>query len=92
MRMYEVTCTDTRKGHVTIPKRVRKQLGVSASDKVSFVIHDSGRVEVLPVRYTIESLKGIVPALAGRETEDFDDLIAEAFELGSQPSETLGNE
>ena len=78
--MYEVTSTITSKGQVTIPKSIRKQLGVDVSDKVSFVILDSGRVEVRPVRYTLKDLDGIVPAIPGRETEDFEGFIDEAME------------
>lgn len=90
--MREVTCTITSKGQITIPKSVRKQLGVDPTDKVTFVVHDSGRVELRPVRYTIEALKGIVPALPHRTTEDFDDLIAEAFLMGASETDSHGRE
>jgi antitoxin PrlF len=78
--MIEITSTITSKGQATIPKRVRETLGVGAADKITFVVHDSGRVEVRPVRYTIESLQGIVPTSPGLDTEDFDELFDRAFQ------------
>jgi antitoxin PrlF len=78
--MKELVSTISSKGQVTIPIDVRRRLGVGASDKVVFVIADSGRVEMRPVRYRVADLRGIVPALPGRETVDFDELIAEAFD------------
>lgn len=78
--MHSVTCTITSKGQITIPKRIRDELGIGASDKLEFVILESGRVEVRPKKYRWKDLDGIVPAIPGRETEDFDDLIDEAIE------------
>jgi AbrB family looped-hinge helix DNA binding protein len=78
--MKEIVSTITGKGQVTIPAEVRRSLGVAPSDKVTFVIDEAGKVELRPVRYTVADLKGIVPALPGRETIDFEDIIAEAFE------------
>ena len=78
--MKELISTISSKGQVTIPVDVRRRLGVEASDKVAFVIADSGTVELRPVRFRVADLRGIVPALPDRETVDFDDQIAEAFE------------
>jgi AbrB family looped-hinge helix DNA binding protein len=81
--MTEIVSTVTGKGQVTIPREVRRHLGVAPSDKVVFVIGPDGRVELRPVRFTVGQLRGIVPALPGRETVDFDDQIAEAFADGA---------
>ncbi len=78
--MREVHATVTSKGQVTIPVEIRRHLGIDAADKVAFVINGEGRVELRPPAYTLASLRGIVPALKGRETGDFDDLIKEAME------------
>ena len=73
--------TLTSKGQVTVPVEVRRHLGLSPSDKVEWVIGKGGRVEMRPTRQlTILDLEGILPALPGRETEDFDDWIAEAMD------------
>ena len=78
--MKELVSTISAKGQVTIPIDVRRRLGVGASDKIAFVFGESGQVELRPVRFRVANLRGIVPALPGRETIDFDDQIAEAFE------------
>lgn len=79
-KVKEFVATTTRKGQVTIPAEVRRRLGVAPSDKVAFVIDESGKVEVRRAPYSVADLKGILPALPGRETIDFDDIIDEAFE------------
>ncbi len=81
--MKEFVSTISRKGQVTIPVDVRRRLGVDAPDKVAFVFTDGGQVELHPVRFRVADLRGIVPALPGRETVDFDEQIVEAFEEGA---------
>lgn len=77
--MKEIVSTISSKGQVTIPADVRRHLGVGTSDKVTFVISDEGRVELRPVRYTLESVLGSIPAL-GNESVDFEREIEEAME------------
>ena len=76
----EIVSSVTRKGQVTIPAEIRRHLGLAAPDKVAFVLEPGGKVALHPVRFTLESVLGSVPALPGRETVDFDDQIAEAME------------
>ncbi len=90
--MHEVTCTITSKGQVTIPKRIRKQLGVEPSDKVAFVILESGAVEVRRVKYSMKDLFGIVPPIPGRETVDFEDYIEEALQTRATELSSGGEE
>ena len=78
--MKTVQATVTSKGQVTIPIEIRRHLGIGPADKVVFVLNGNGKVELRPVEYTLASVRGIVPALKGRETGDFDDLIFEAME------------
>ena len=78
--MKELVSTMTSKGQVTIPAEIRKYLGIGAATKVAFVINGDGEVVVRPARYTLASVRGVVPALPGRETIDFDDQIEEAME------------
>lgn len=78
--MQQITRTVTSKGQVTIPKQIREQLGIEAADKITFVINDAGRVEIRPAPYRMRDLRGILPAIPGRETEDFDDFIDEAMQ------------
>lgn len=70
----------TSKGQVTIPAAVRKHLGVSAPDKITFVLKDDGDVALRSSPLSLQDVRGIVPALPGRITSDFDDQIEEAME------------
>jgi bifunctional DNA-binding transcriptional regulator/antitoxin component of YhaV-PrlF toxin-antitoxin module len=65
---------------VTIPSAIRKHLGVGAPDKVAFVVEEDGRVALHRSKLTVDALCGIVPALPGRSTADFEDQIEEAKE------------
>lgn len=75
----EIIATVTRKGQVTIPREVRRRLGVDTPDKVAFVLDDEG-VHLKPVPLTLEGLFGSVPPLPDRETVDFEEVIDEAMQ------------
>lgn len=77
--MKELISTISSKGQATIPVEVRRRLGVSASDKVAFVLTDEGTVELRPARFTLESVLGSITALPN-ESVDLDREIAEARE------------
>ncbi|MBA2597350.1 MAG: type II toxin-antitoxin system PrlF family antitoxin [Chloroflexota bacterium] len=78
--MRQFVSSVTSKGQVTIPAAVRKHLGVGTPDKITFVLEDNGSVALQPTKFTIRQLRGIVPALSGRTTSDFEDQIEEAME------------
>jgi len=62
--MKEFVSTITSKGHVTIPAEVRRHLGVSQGDKLSFVIGDEGNVELKAPKYpNVASLVGAAGSL-----------------------------
>lgn len=96
--MKEIISTITSKGQITIPAEVRKHLRVGHGDKLSFVITDSGRVEMTVPRYpTVASLRersaGLDQEMSYDEMKeiaysnlDFGDamLVAEAQERGAQ--------
>jgi AbrB family looped-hinge helix DNA binding protein len=78
--MQQITRTVTSKGQVTIPKRIREQLGIDTSDKVTFFIDDTGRVELRPARYQWKDLRGVVSLIPGaKESVDFDDAFENGF-------------
>ncbi len=77
--MKEIISTISSKGQITIPADVRRHLGVGTSDKISVVITDEGRVELLPVRYTLESVLGSLEAVTDLSL-DFKEEIAAAME------------
>lgn len=71
----------TSSGQLTMPAAVRRELGVSAGDSVLWTKDAAGNTVVRPMRYTLEQLDGILPAIDHPSAEtDFEDMIAEAFE------------
>jgi len=46
----------TSKGQVTLPKAVRKCLGVGAGSRIRFAMLEDGTVQVEPVTYALEDL------------------------------------
>ncbi len=77
--MKEIVSAVTDKGQVTIPVEVRNRLGLGCGQKAVFQIEDD-EVRLRPERFTLESVFGSVPALSGRESDDFEDQIEEAME------------
>jgi AbrB family looped-hinge helix DNA binding protein len=51
-----VEATVTSKGQVTLPKELRKRLGVQRGSRIRFSIPASGSVKVEPVLYDLEDL------------------------------------
>ena len=60
-----------------MPAGLRRELGVKPGDIV--VITTQGKSAHLRRQLSLEELNGIIPALPGIETGDFDDLIEEAM-------------
>jgi antitoxin PrlF len=56
-----MTATVTSKGQVTIPIEARKRLRIQPGTKLEFVVHEDGRLEVIPMSGSIKELKGAVP-------------------------------
>jgi antitoxin PrlF len=77
--VQEYLATVTSKGQLTLPAAVRRKLGINSGDKVAIVV-DGDRAALQRVSDTVESVFGIIPALPGVETGDFDDLIEEVME------------
>jgi AbrB family looped-hinge helix DNA binding protein len=51
-----VEATVTSKGQVTLPRELRKRLGIQKGSRIRFNISETGAIEVEPVRYTIQDL------------------------------------
>lgn len=77
--MKEIVSTISSKGQITIPADVRRHLGVGVLDKISVVITDEGRVELQPVRYTLESILGSLETVTDVSL-DFEEEITAAME------------
>ena len=85
--MKEIVSTITSKGQVTIPAEVRRHLGVAQGDKLSFVIADTGAVELRVPQYpTVASLRGTSRGLGKALTYDemkeiaYEDRLAEKYQ------------
>lgn len=63
----EYIATITSKGQVTIPAKVREQLGLGTQDKVIFRVLADNRVEIEPLPMTLEEAYGSVPPLGRPE-------------------------
>jgi antitoxin PrlF len=54
--------TLTSKGQITLPKAVRDRLELAPGDRVDFVLAPDGRFDLIPIKASVKSLKGCVPA------------------------------
>ena len=54
----------TSKGQITIPKSVREAMGLGAGDRVDFIVAQDGRYTLVPVKSSVQSLKGCISAPA----------------------------
>lgn len=64
-----MTSTVTRKGQVTIPKRIREDMDLHLGDRVLFLVRDD-EIVLKPVRGSILDLQGSVEPR--NKPEDFD--------------------
>ncbi len=51
----------TSKGQTTIPKDIRRHLGVEAGDRLRFMIEPDGRVVMVTATLPLRDLKGCLP-------------------------------
>ena len=51
-----VEATVTSKGQITLPKELRKRLGIQRGSRIRFTIPTSGAVRLEPVLYDLEDL------------------------------------
>jgi AbrB family looped-hinge helix DNA binding protein len=54
--------TLTSKGQTTIPRDVRRHLGLKPGDKLRFVLDDDGRVVIVAATLPVAALRGVLPA------------------------------
>lgn len=75
--MATFTAKVTSKGQLTLPVELRRELGIAPGDTVAFSIE--GKRALLERKLSVEDVDGFFPALPGRATGDFDELIDEAM-------------
>jgi AbrB family looped-hinge helix DNA binding protein len=78
--MREFVSTITSRGQVTVPVEIRRRLRLDTPDKISFVLDDEGNVALRKAKLSVADLRGIVPPLPGRTSDDFEEQIEEAME------------
>jgi antitoxin PrlF len=72
--------TLTSKGQTTIPKDVRRRLGLKPGDKIRFMVDDNGRVLLVPLNVTVKQLRGMLPKPGRPATiEEMDEAIAQGI-------------
>ena len=54
--------TMTSQGQITLPKALRDQLALVPGDRIDFVLAADGRYDLIPIKSSVKSLKGCVPA------------------------------
>jgi len=70
------TSTLTSKGQVTIPKAVRSHLALEAGDRIAFIIHEDGLVELQPETVDLRTLFGVIkPKVQGVTVEDMKETV-----------------
>lgn len=64
----ELISTITSKGQVTIPVQIRRLLGLKPKAKVAFLQKKDG-VHIAVPHYTLDTIKGAIPALSQKYSE-----------------------
>jgi antitoxin PrlF len=70
----------TSKGQITLPKEVREHLHLTRGDRVDFVVHEGGRVELRRAGTALEHVRGMLhrPGARPVSIEEMDAAIADA--------------
>jgi AbrB family looped-hinge helix DNA binding protein len=75
------TATITSKGQVTIPKKIRDELGLKPGDKVNFEVDKQGSLNVSKKKYSIDDTYGMLHRENQKSytVEDMDEKLTEYF-------------
>lgn len=69
----------TSKGQITIPKEVRRALGLHTGDRLAFRVRDNGTVVVEAEKVSLQSLRGAVRTkIRGVTVVEMNDVIRRA--------------
>ena len=58
----------TSKGQITLPAKLRQQLGLKAGDRLDFERNKQGKFELVAKTHTFEDLQGMLPYKGARLT------------------------
>jgi len=69
----------TNKGGVVIPQEIRDYLKLDTGTKIEFVIDEDGRVKIIPLKFGVEDLAGILhrPGMKKATVEEMEKAILE---------------
>lgn len=75
-----VSTTISDKGQITIPQEIRDYLKLNPGTKIQFVIDEQGQVKIVPLKFSVEDLSGILhrPGMKKAIVEDMENAIQEA--------------
>ncbi|MCP9291064.1 AbrB/MazE/SpoVT family DNA-binding domain-containing protein [Gracilimonas sediminicola] len=75
------TATITSKGQVTIPKKIRDELGLKPGDKVNFEVDKQGNLNVSKKKYSIDDTYGMLHRENQKSytVEEMDEKLTEYF-------------
>ncbi|GGA59314.1 AbrB/MazE/SpoVT family DNA-binding domain-containing protein [Okeania sp. KiyG1] len=68
------------RGQITIPQEIRDYLKLNAGTKIEFVIDEEGEVKIIPLKFSVEDLSGILhyPGIEKATIEDMENAIQES--------------
>ncbi|NET26102.1 AbrB/MazE/SpoVT family DNA-binding domain-containing protein [Okeania sp. SIO1I7] len=68
------------RGQITIPEEIRDYLKLNAGSKIEFVIDEQGEVKIIPLKFSVEDLSGILhyPGIEKATIEDMENAVQEA--------------
>ena len=69
--------TITSKGQVTIPKRIRDELGLTAGTEMEFTIQEDGTIRVRPKEPALQRLRGVKEQV-GKKNVDIEKMRRES--------------
>jgi len=76
--MPPATAKVTSKGQITLPVKMREELGIGPGDRIEFAKNDSGRFEVLPRKKSFADLRGILKTDIVLSDEELQKAIGDA--------------
>jgi len=78
-----ITATVGRRGYITIPRNIRRQIGIKEGDRVTLVVQGD-HIVLRPITQTLLDLRGSVPVTG---PQDFDAIRKEVLTARSKRNE-----
>jgi AbrB family looped-hinge helix DNA binding protein len=85
--MSPLSAKVTSKGQITLPAKLRAELGLKPGDRVDFHRTRDGRMEMTANTRTLKDLRGIIKSDVALSMEELDRAISEAWSAPSSERE-----